>query len=119
MNEVSVPIPHNPVKKSESSIQFVAALVRSPGRRETMRFFPKCSACGRTIFKLDEANLAAVEDAPEREERIGTHRVKVLGPAGIYCWPCDRKQNLIPWANALSTFRAIDEEQRFPMAVRL
>lgn len=107
------------VKPQIQSTELVACFVKSPGRRETLRFLPRCSGCGKILFNIEEANCAAVADTPTNPQRVGVHEVTLIGPAEILCWPCDSKKNHVPWANALGTFRSLDEPQRFPEPIRV
>jgi hypothetical protein len=104
---------------------FVAVYFKSKKTaREQLRFVPRCSDCGTILFDVAKANLAVVEGSPSRLKRIGTHEgAEVFRQVGracrafLFCWKCDSKQGgNVPWLNALSTFRGLDEPQRFPEA---
>lgn len=111
----------NPHKNSEPiQTTLTAYFVKSRGRRERLVFLPKCSQCGKTILDPSEANCAVVDGDGSlgRPERVGDATFCEIGPANVYCWPCDAKVNHVPWSNALGTFRALDEPQRFPEVKR-
>ena len=99
--------------------EFVAFYVKSKGRREQLRFFPRCAECRRVIFDVAQANIAVTDNnggSLGRPRREGGAILREIGPAALYCWDCDRKQSKVPWWNALGTFRALDEPQRHPEA---
>jgi hypothetical protein len=104
-----------------SSLEFAAFYVKSKGRRETLRFFPKCAGCGKVIFDVAKANVAVVDNnggALGRPRREGHSTLREIGPAALYCWDCDRELDgpRVPWMNALGVFRGLDEPQRYPEA---
>jgi hypothetical protein len=103
--------------------QFAAFIVK-PKRtgREELRFLPVCGDCQKVICDVSEANLAVLDfGAVGKLKRIGSSdEFEILregGRAALLCWPCDRKRgNSVPWLNALSALRGLDEPQRFPEA---
>jgi hypothetical protein len=104
-------------------LEFVAVYFkRKKTGREELRFFPRCSDCGAIQFDVAKANLAVVAGSPSRLKRIGTHEgaevFRQMGRpcrASLFCWKCDsKKHGNVPWLNALSAFRGLDEPQRFP-----
>ena len=107
-------------------LEFVAVYFKSKKTaREELRFVPRCSDCGTILFDIAKANLAVVEGSPSRLKRIGTHEgAEVFRQVGrpcrasLFCWKCDSKQRgKVPWLNAVSTFRGLDEPQRFPETI--
>jgi hypothetical protein len=101
--------------------EFVAFYVKSKGRREELRFLPKCAGCGKVIFDVAQANIVVTDNnggSLGRPRREGNAILREIGPAALYCWDCDRESDeaRVPWANALGTFRALDEPQRHPEA---
>jgi hypothetical protein len=111
--------------KKLSDVNLVALYIKNKKTGcDHMRFFPKCSDCGKILFNIAEANLAVVDGGARRLKRIGTYGDLEIscqtGQALVFCWECDAKQeqNNVPWQNALGTFRGLDEPQRFPEPVR-
>jgi hypothetical protein len=101
--------------------EFVAFYVKSRGRREQLRFLPKCAECGKVLFDVAQANIAVIDDDGTlgRPKREGGATFREIGSARLFCWGCDREQSgAVPWLNALSTFRGLDEPQRFPEPIR-
>jgi hypothetical protein len=98
--------------------ELVAFFVKSKGRREELRFLPKCAGCRKVIFDVAQANVAVIDNvgALGRPRSVGDAIFCEVGSARLFCWDCDREQptHNIPWLNALSIFRGLDEPQRFP-----
>lgn len=102
-----------------NSVELVPIITKSKTTgRDQMRFFPRCCDCGKILFNISEANLAVVDGRKYKLKRLGTYGDLEIssqtGRAVVLCWKCDKKVNRIPWQNALGTFRALDEPQRFP-----
>jgi hypothetical protein len=98
-----------------SATELVAVLLVRNGRDE-IRFAPTCAGCGEIILDPTTANIAVARPGSPKpggwkETPIGTHfgaRVsRIEGPAFVYCWSCDEKQesNNVPWSNAAEIFR--------------
>lgn len=108
----------------QNPTELVAIFLKGNNGREELRFLPTCSGCGKIVLNIAEANVAVAGVAPARLRRIGTHRgtgiFRESGRAFVFCWKCDGKQTShnVPWLNALSTFRGLDEPQRSPELVR-
>jgi hypothetical protein len=100
--------------------EFVAFYVKSKGRREQLRFFPKCAECGKVLFDVAKANIAVIDNDGTlgRPKREGGATFREIGGARLFCWDCDREsdEKHVPWWNALGTFRGLDEPQRHPKA---
>ena len=97
--------------------EFVAFYVKSKGRREQLRFLPKCAGCRRVIFDVAQANVAVIDNDGTlgRPKCEGDATFREIGSARLFCWKCDSKQRgKVPWLNAVSTFRGLDEPQRYP-----
>jgi hypothetical protein len=101
--------------------QFAAFIVKTErNSKEQLRFLPICGDCQKVIRDVSEANLAVLDFAAVGKlKRIGkSDEFEILregGPAAVLCWDCDRKSGRnVPWANALATFRGLDEPQRYP-----
>jgi hypothetical protein len=106
-------VPVNTEIEPQISTQLVACFVKSPGRRESLQFFPRCSSCGKVLFNVGESNVAVVDHGNKdsaRSQRIGDRRITVLGTAGVFCWECDReaKSHNVPWVNSAAVFLGFD-----------
>jgi hypothetical protein len=107
-----------------SPIEFAVLYVRNKkSGRDELRFFPRCCDCRKILLNIAEANLATVDGGKFKLTKIATHGDLEIsqqsGRALIFCWACDRKENRVPWANALGTIRGLDEHQRFPEMIRI
>jgi hypothetical protein len=96
------------------SVKLVAVILERGGRDE-MRFVPLCADCDKLVLDLTQANVAVVGHRYDGMTPAGIHhgaKVSRLGGfAQVFCWECDRKQemNNIPWSNAALTFRDCDD----------
>lgn len=99
-----------------SKSPLAAVLVKSRNGRDQLRFVPVCCECGAVILDVRECNIAIADASPLKLEpigRVGSKRVFLhSGEPRVFCWDCDRKQHIVPWQPAESTFRTLDEVQR-------